>query len=318
MSDIVFDMEWNMGYPKTEADRFDEIIEIGAAKVENGRIADTYKEYIRPTFHHVIHHHVRKILPFTKKDLRDAKGFRTVIKEFKAWCGPNARLISWGSSDISVLHANLEKYNMPADWFGDVYDLQAGYAYLLQEYTHQYSLKDVVEQLGIEAPEEFHDAANDAYYTALVGIAILEKYGELPSTQVIRAKREELRVIRAEELRVKAKEMETAALAEAQPLSRAQISSYSSREALLESPECAKWQCPYCGRTVTETGWSLYAETGYLTRGHCREHGWLYAFVTPEEDDAGCHGVRVIYPATRKLKSTYFRFGHFHAKKANK
>ncbi len=318
MSDIVFDMEWNMGYPKTEADRFDEIIEIGAAKVENGAITDTYKEYIRPTFHHAIHHHVRKILPFTKKDLRDAKSFRTVIKEFKAWCGPDARLISWGNSDISVLHANLEKYNIPANWFGDVYDLQAGYAYLLQEYTHQYSLKDVVEQLNIEAPEEFHDAANDAYYTALIGIAILKKYGELPSSKVIQAKREELRTLHAEELRIKAKEMESAALAEAVPLAQTEIGAYPSQEALLKSPECRKWQCPLCGQTVSDTGWSLYAETGYLTRGQCKEHGWLYAFVTLEPEETGCHGVRVIYPATQKLKSTYFRFGHSRSKKPKK
>lgn len=318
MSDIVFDLEWNMGYPKTEADRFDEIIEIGAAKVEGGQITDTYKEYVRPTFHHTIHHHVRKILPFTKKDLRDAKSFRTVIQEFKAWCGPDARLISWGNSDISVLHANLEKYRMPANWFGDVYDLQAGYAYLLQEYTHQYSLKDVVEHLGIEAPDEFHDAANDACYTARIGIAILEKYGELPPTEVIQAKREELRAIRAEELRVKAKEMETAALAEAVPLAQARIGSYPTGEALLKSAECSRWQCPLCGRTVSGTGWSLYAETGYLARGQCGEHGWLYAFVTLEEEGSGCHGARAIYPATQKLKNTYFRFGHSHVKKARK
>jgi DNA polymerase III epsilon subunit-like protein len=318
MSDIVFDMEWNMGYPKTEAARFDEIIEIGAAKVEGGQIVSTYKEYVRPTFHKAIHHHVRKILPFTKKDLQDAKNFRTVIKEFKAWCGPDAQLISWGNSDISVLHANLDRYHMPVDWFGDVYDLQAGYAYLLEEYTHQYSLKDVVEQLGIDAPEEFHDAANDAYYTAMIAIAIKEKYGHLPSTQVIQAKREELRAIRAEELRIKAKEQETAALEEAAPLTWAKLEGFSSPEALLQSPQCSKWLCPHCDQPVSATGWSEYAETGYLSRGQCKEHGWLYAFVTIEEADHQYHGVRVIYPSTQKLKHTYFRFGHCPHRKSKK
>jgi DNA polymerase III epsilon subunit-like protein len=320
MNIIVFDMEWNMGYPKTEAARFDEIIEIGAAKVEGGQIVDTYKEYVRPTFHHVIHHHVRKMLPFTKQDLRDAKNFRTVVREFKNWCGPDAQLVSWGNSDISVLHANLEKYHMPSDWFGDVYDLQAGYAYLLGEYTHQYALKDVVEQLGIDAPEEFHDAANDAYYTALIGIAIGEKYGELPSTQVIQAKREELRAIRAEELRIKAKEQETAALEEASPLSWTKLGSYPNDQALLQSGECSKWPCPHCGSPLSATGWTVYAETGYITRGQCKEHGWTYAYVTTEPEEGGhaVHGARVIYPATQRLKSTYFRFGHSGRKKGKK
>ena len=174
MSDIVFDMEWNMGYPRPEEPHFDEIIEIGAAKVENGEIVSTFKEYIRPSIHRVIHHHVRKLLPFTKNELKNAPDFRTVIRQFKDWCGPDARLISWGNSDISVLQSNLERYGMPTDWCGSTYDLQAGYAYLLGEYTRQYSLKDAVEQFSIDAPEEFHDAANDAYYTALVFAAFPE------------------------------------------------------------------------------------------------------------------------------------------------
>lgn len=318
MSDIIFDMEWNMGYPKEGEPHFDEIIEIGAVKVEGGQIVGTYKEYIRPSIHRVIHHHVRKMLPFTAKDLEHAKPFRTVIQEFKAWCGPNAQLISWGNSDISVLESNLTRYGMAHDWVGPCYDYQAAYAYLRQEYTHQYSLKDAVEQLGIEAPEDFHDAANDAYYTALIGIKIKEIYGELPSAAVIQAKREELRAIHAEEVRKKAKEMETAALEEATPLTSRLLPPYPSVEKALQSKACGHWACPLCGASIAATGWSLYAEAGWLTRGRCPEHSWQYPYITFEETPEGFVGTMSILPATQKIKNSYFRFGHSKAAKGGK
>lgn len=310
MCEIIFDMEWNMGYPKEGESHFDEIIEIGAVKIEDSQIVGTYKEYVRPTIHHVIHHHVRKMLPFTAKDLKHAKPFQTVIREFKDWCGPGAQLVSWGNSDITVLESNLTRYGMAHDWVGPCYDLQAAYAYLLQEYTRQYSLKDVVEQLEIEVPEDFHDAANDAYYTALIEIEIKKRYGALPSMETVQAKREELRAIHAEEVRKKAKEMETAALAEAVPLTVRLLPPASDAEAALKSPACTQWRCPLCGAAVTATGWTLYAESGYLTRGKCPEHGWQYPYVTFEDGPGGCVGTISILPATQKIKNTYFRFGH--------
>ena len=312
MSIIVFDMEWNMGYPKPGEDHFDEIIEIGAVKVENWQqVTDQYKEYIRPTVHRAIHHHVRKMLPFGKKDLKGAANFRTVIQEFKEWCGPDAQLVSWGNSDIAVLHANLARYDLSPDWVGPVYDLQAGYAWLRQEYTRQYGLKDVVEQYGIEAPEEFHDAANDAYYTAMVGIEIMKEYGLLPDTATIQAKREELRAIHAAELAEKAKEQETESLREGEVLASFSFGSYESESACLTSRACCEWGCPTCGARVRATGWSAYANnTGYITRGRCPEHGWQFGFVKLTEGADGWQGEETIYAASPMLKSCYFRFGH--------
>lgn len=313
MSIIVFDMEWNMGYPKPGEEHFDEIIEIGAVKVEDWReIVGQYKEYVRPTVHKAIHHHVRKMLPFGKKDLKGAADFRTVIREFKAWCGPDAQLVSWGNSDIAVLQANLARYHLSPSWVGPVYDLQAGYAWLRQEYTRQYGLKDAVEQFGIAAPEEFHDAANDAYYTALVGIEIVKHYGPLPDAATVQAKREELRAIHAAEQLVKSREMERAALEEAEILSQISFGAYASEQECLKSKACSEWACPHCGRRVRATGWTPFAGgEGYITRGRCAEHGWQYAFATVKEEGEGqWTGTQRVYPPTSKLKSCYFRFGH--------
>jgi DNA polymerase III epsilon subunit-like protein len=313
MSIIVFDMEWNMGYPKPGAEHFDEIIEIGAVKVENWQeITGQYKEYVRPTVHKTIHHHVRKMLPFTKQELKGAENFRTVIQQFKDWCGPDAQLVSWGNSDISVLQANLAHYHLSPDWVGPVYDLQAGYAWLRQEYTRQYGLKDAVEQFGIEAPEEFHDAANDAYYTALVGIAIVKQYGPLPDTQTVQAKREELRAAREAELKERSKTMEAETLTETEPLASFPIGGQATPEECLRAPSSSRWSCPTCAQRVKATGWSSYANgAGYITRGRCPEHGWQFAFASLEQGEDGLwHGTETLYPPTSKFKTCYFRFGH--------
>ena len=318
MSEIIFDMEWNMGYPKEGEPHFDEIIEIGAVKIADDRIADTYKEYVRPTIHRVIHHHVRKMLPFTQKELQHAKPFTAVIQEFKAWCGPDAQLVSWGNSDIAVLESNLTRYGLAHDWVGPCYDLQAAYAYLLGEYTHQYSLKDAVEKLGIEAPEDFHDAANDAWYTALIEIEIKKQYGALPPAGEIQAKRDELRAIHAEEVRKKSLEMESAALEEAEPLAVSVLPPAASPEAALRTSRCTRWRCPLCGAQVTATGYTLYAERGYITRGQCPEHGWQYPFVSFRQTADGVVGTMSVLPATQRIKNTYFRFGHAGNRKKKK
>ncbi len=310
MSIIIFDMEWNMGYPRDGEPHFDEIIEIGAVKVQNQKIVATYKEYVRPYFHRVIHHHVRKMVPFTAKELKDAKTFQTVAREFKRWCGAGAQLVSWGNSDISVLESNLARHGMASDWFGECYDLQAGYAYLLEEYTHQYSLKDVVDQFGLESTDEFHDAAIDAYYTALVGIEIEKRYGAWPSTEVIQAKREELRAIHAEEVRQKALE----ALNEAEPLAAGSISIDEPLEVFVVSSACDSWDCPLCGGEVKATGWNQYAGQGYLTRGRCKEHGWQYPYMELARAD-GTTANLAIFPATQKIKNSYFRFSRNGKKK---
>ena len=47
----------------------------------------------------------------------------------------------------------------------------------------QAALKDAVETLGLGEDREYHDAGNDAFYTALIGAELVRRYGKLPTQE---------------------------------------------------------------------------------------------------------------------------------------
>lgn len=89
MSYVFFDLEWNQGYPHSEEEKLDEIIQIGACRMEDweGKV-ESFSAYIRPTIHKKLHHRVRKMLPLKMETLRRAEGFRAVAGVFSAGAAP--------------------------------------------------------------------------------------------------------------------------------------------------------------------------------------------------------------------------------------
>ena len=52
MSYIFFDLEWNQGYPHSIEDKLDEIIQIGACRLEQwDSQPEPFSCYVRPTIH---------------------------------------------------------------------------------------------------------------------------------------------------------------------------------------------------------------------------------------------------------------------------
>ena len=173
---IVFDMEWNMGYrPRNfyyhgvEQVLRGEVIQIGAVKMEGQKILDTFQVNMRPKIFKKLHHHVAKVTHLTQKDIENGVPIAEGLRKFRAWCGEDAALGEWGLDDVPVLKQNLFLTGQDESWPHKWFDLQ-------KIYTAQYPLKkgegtaleSVVERLGIEKDDAFHDALADAMYTAKV------------------------------------------------------------------------------------------------------------------------------------------------------
>lgn len=109
MSYIFFDLEWNQGYPHSIEDKLDEIIQIGACRLEQWDRPAGALLLLRPapTIHKKLHHRVRKMLPLDMDTLKQAEGFRAVARKFFQWCGSTPVFFTWGNSDIRVLDMNL-------------------------------------------------------------------------------------------------------------------------------------------------------------------------------------------------------------------
>ena len=173
---IVFDLEWNMGYqPKTfryhgvEQSLRGEIIQIGAVKMEGQEIRDTFRITLRPRIFKKLHHQVARVTGLTQRNIDGGVPIEQGLRQFRDWCGPDAALGEWGVDDVPVLKQDLFLAGLDESWPRKWYDLQ-------KVYTSQKPLKEgenlalesMVDRLGIEKTEDFHDALADAVYTAKV------------------------------------------------------------------------------------------------------------------------------------------------------
>ncbi len=196
MDYIILDLEWNQPVSKNSypylriGDRFsNEIIEIGAAKVnEKNQITDTFKAVIKPKYYKKLNSNVMKLTHLKQEIVTGGIGFDVAIAQFRRWCGEGAIFFSWGRDDIYVMQQNLEFYNIDYSWIQSWYNLQLIFSKEAFGNSTQRSLTFAMEHFAVpqEAARPFHDACNDAYYTAKIFLALdmqhaLENYDAVSS-----------------------------------------------------------------------------------------------------------------------------------------
>ncbi len=284
MSYVFFDLEWNQGYPRSEADKLDEIIQLGAVRLEDWQAeGEMFSAYVRPSIHRKLHHRVRKMLPLDQKELFRAERFPEVVTSFFDWCGDSATFFTWGPSDARVLDTNLVWYGMEEYLSLEVYDLQRAFDLMILGTDQQTALKDAVEALGLSAQREFHDACNDAFYTARIGAEMIRRLGELPSEQELLLREREL----SRQRRAQAAQTAQAELArifrEEEPLLTRDCGVFAAEDDCLKSREARVFRCPKCENWLCNGNWYRLGHS-YVARSRCMEHGRFYTILcqTPE------------------------------------
>ena len=124
--------------------------------------------------------HPDRMTHLGRDELCDAPAFPEAMSQFADWCGEDYVFLTWGGDDISVLQQNLDFFQFEGQT-AKMFDIQRYYAEIHQLGGKQKSLKGAMEDLEI-APDEsrdFHNAVNDAYYTALVLQKLPEPEGVL-------------------------------------------------------------------------------------------------------------------------------------------
>ena len=261
MQYIVIDLEWNqpMSYDsavyRQVGDRLIfEMIQIGAVKL-NGQleVCDSISIPIRPVHYVKIHPRIRKMTQLGPEELADAPAFLEAMDQFAAWCGEDYALLTWGCDDVSVLKQNMDFFDCKVALpplcdiqrlFSDVYKCR-----------DRKGLKAAMEMLDIAPDEErfFHNALNDAYYTALV-------FAKMPDpAAVLRYPQQPKQMIHAGHQSRKTKGETFATMAEA-----------------MKSETAAQPRCPVCGnRTALEDGYVRQCADKYIGLSACPHHGSL-------------------------------------------
>ena len=178
MNYMVFDLEFNQmfNFKKEQLSLPNpicpfEIIDIGAVKLdENLNVVASFDRLVKPELYKRMHPYVKKITGITKENLKTAAPFKSVYTEFIEFINDVNVLCVWGTDDIKELFRNIEYHELDASLIPKSYiDVQHYTSkHLLHPKGTSISLSNAVKAFDIPVEFKFHNAFNDAFYTAEV------------------------------------------------------------------------------------------------------------------------------------------------------
>ncbi len=268
------DLEWNQPLSHRSApfrrvgDRLMfELIQIGAVKLdETRRMIGSFSQLISPEQYMKVHPRIRRITGIQQEDLAGMPGFREALDRFLAWCGPDCALLTWGRDDISVLQQNLDFFKS-GHTMPPFYDLQRLYSSLQTQRVHRTGLKAAMESYGIAPSDDhpFHNAVDDAYYTALV-------YQQMPEAEAVLNFPETPRALGKP--RRSGREREQSMPIRSQ---RGFFASSAGKHAI----------CPTCGRKVAIPEGYIPVKENWQALADCPAHGLIFNEVAFAQDETG-------------------------------
>ncbi|MCQ2474663.1 MAG: exonuclease domain-containing protein [Clostridia bacterium] len=113
MQYVIMDLEWNNTYAKKAAGYINEIIEIGAVKLDSSlEIVDTFSHIIRSQIGKKLRGSVKRLTHLTNDDINTGMPFTKSFSLFRKWIGNEETVIlTWGDGDIRVLLDNFKYLN---------------------------------------------------------------------------------------------------------------------------------------------------------------------------------------------------------------
>ena len=262
MQYVIMDLEWNQSTdPKQAQENLPfEIIEIGAIKWnENLEKIDTFHRYITPVCYKELAPFIEKMLPYNEGKLESGELFITVMEEFLKWCGDDYIFCTYGDSDLIQLQRNMDYHKMqklkkPLTF----YDVQRIYRFWHQD-KGVVSLEHAVEGCNIPVSRPFHQALNDAEYTAEVfrhigkdkWIMSIDVYNNPKNVreEIFRKNKKGTLYITRE---------------------------FKDKVTALGDRKVRMLRCACCGERLSEKiGWFASSFTVYYALGYCKEHGYM-------------------------------------------
>ncbi len=172
MNYIILDLEWNNAYCKKKKGFINEIIEIGAVKMdENLNITDTFSMFIKAQLGKKLHSRVKELTNITNDDISNGTPFSQTMALFRKWsAGSDNVILTWGDTDIRVLIENFRYFNGISfiPFLSNYVNLQKyAQAFMNISKADQIGLSAAAEKLGIDVESySLHRALDDSLLTA--------------------------------------------------------------------------------------------------------------------------------------------------------
>ncbi len=161
---VVFDIE-TTGFNANK----NKIIEIGAVKVRDYEVVDTFSEFVNPEI--PIPYRITKLTSITDDQVRDAGTIEEILPKFMEFCKGCILVAHNATFDTSFIRANCERLGLEYD-YSCIDTLGLSRHFLTK--LHKYKLDVVCKELGISL-ENHHRAVDDATATGGIFIKLLKK-----------------------------------------------------------------------------------------------------------------------------------------------
>ncbi|MBE6806546.1 MAG: exonuclease domain-containing protein [Ruminococcaceae bacterium] len=187
MNYIVIDLEWNGSWSKKAHGYFNEIIEVGAVKVdEQMRVVDEFRAAIKPVVSKKLSTIVTDLTNITAEELEDGTTFTGMMRQLSKWMGKEpSTVLTWSTTDLLVLMENCRYFygRQEIPFLKNYMDFQV--------YAQQRMGVDTAQQLGLaragemlEIPEDdmsLHRALDDSKLTAAILQKVYDKETFVPA-----------------------------------------------------------------------------------------------------------------------------------------
>ena len=150
MQYIIMDLEWNTTYGQKINGFINEVIEIGAVKLdENLEVVDTFASFVKVQIGKKLMGRVKRLTNITLEDIRSGVPFTKAMSDFRRWVGNEDNItLTWGDTDIRVLIENYKYLNGI-----DVIPFLKNYANLQAFYQRVQNIS-LSKQIGLSAAAE--------------------------------------------------------------------------------------------------------------------------------------------------------------------
>lgn len=176
MDFIILDLEWDSAYCKKKSGFINQIIQIGAVKLDqNLNFVDNFSRTVRSAVSKKVTKRFTELTGITTEDMLAGIPLNDAVSEYNEWVGDDFVTLTWSNSDLYAIMNNVKFLLSDGLQFktGNYADLQSFVQNELRlkghEINNQISLSAAAEMLGISTDMfELHTALDDSTITAAV------------------------------------------------------------------------------------------------------------------------------------------------------
>ncbi len=187
---VILDMEWDSTYHKLHKRFVNQILQIGAVKLDEGfNIVDIFDVTIKSSISKRVSRRFVELTGITKEMMLGGISLENAVKQYNSWLGDDTVTITWSNSDLYTIAENekllLKDVKFKIEKYLDLQKFIEGELRLLgHECKSQISLGNAAELLGITTENyDLHTAKDDSLLCA----SLLKKhYNEAAFDSLIR------------------------------------------------------------------------------------------------------------------------------------